>query len=138
MANQEHWALIQKGVAAWNGWRETYPSVIPDLSEVDLRAFNLDGIDFKYAILRKANFSSTRLVAIDFRGADLSYASFVGAHLIGADFRGACLDRSLFDGAYLSMTVIGQEDWQQPLYQKALLEGTNLSPSNYWEEMSER
>jgi hypothetical protein len=33
MANTEHLALLLNGVDVWNGWREKYPSVRPDLRE---------------------------------------------------------------------------------------------------------
>jgi hypothetical protein len=33
MANVEHLALLQQGVAIWNDWRTTNPGSLPDLSE---------------------------------------------------------------------------------------------------------
>ena len=36
MANDEHVALLKKGVAAWNAWRDKYPNVLPDLSHAHL------------------------------------------------------------------------------------------------------
>ena len=32
MANDEHVALLNQGVAAWNAWRGANPDVVPDLS----------------------------------------------------------------------------------------------------------
>src|SRR5215469_3139211 len=43
MANDEHVALLKKGVAAWNAWRDENRDIMPDLREADLRAANLSG-----------------------------------------------------------------------------------------------
>ena len=37
MAESEHVALIEQGVAAWNQWREDKPGIRPDLRGADLR-----------------------------------------------------------------------------------------------------
>jgi len=43
MANDEHVAMLKKGVAAWNAWRDENPSILPDLSEADLSGAILRG-----------------------------------------------------------------------------------------------
>jgi hypothetical protein len=37
MANDEHVALLKKGVDAWNEWRKENPEIQPDLSDANLR-----------------------------------------------------------------------------------------------------
>jgi len=37
MANDEHVAMLKKGVDAWNGWRDENPDMSPDLSKANLR-----------------------------------------------------------------------------------------------------
>jgi hypothetical protein len=37
MANDEHVAMLRKGVAAWNAWRHENPDVRPDLSEANVQ-----------------------------------------------------------------------------------------------------
>ena len=37
MANEEHLALLKKGVTAWNAWRDENPDIDPDLFEANLR-----------------------------------------------------------------------------------------------------
>jgi hypothetical protein len=32
MANLDHISILQRGIAAWNKWREDHPDVQPDLS----------------------------------------------------------------------------------------------------------
>ena len=51
MANDEHVAILRKGVDAWNKWRAQYPEVKPDLTRADLRRENVS----------KANLSGVKL-----------------------------------------------------------------------------
>lgn len=51
MANEEHVALLRKGVNAWNKWRKENPEVLPNI--------------------RGANLMNTSLVDANLRGADL-------------------------------------------------------------------
>ena len=54
MANDEHVALLKKGVAAWNAWRRDNPGIRPDFSGADLRGVNLtppDDMGFSFADL---------------------------------------------------------------------------------------
>jgi hypothetical protein len=44
MAIEEHVALLTKGVAAWNKWRDEYPNVAPQIRGADLREANLSGL----------------------------------------------------------------------------------------------
>jgi len=39
MADQQHLALLEQGVATWNEWRRQHPEIHPDLSEADLSVF---------------------------------------------------------------------------------------------------
>ena len=58
MANDEHVALLKKGVDAWNKWRLENPDIIyPDLSKANLGGANLSGAD-----LMGADLSETRWV----------------------------------------------------------------------------
>jgi pentapeptide repeat protein len=70
MANDEHVAMLKKGVAAWNAWRRKNPYIC-----VDLRGADLSGADLHWATLREANLS----------GADLGEANLAGANLSGAN-----------------------------------------------------
>jgi uncharacterized protein YjbI with pentapeptide repeats len=46
MANDEHVAILKKGVDAWNKWRDENVNIRPDLSGVDLSRANLGGANF--------------------------------------------------------------------------------------------
>ncbi len=51
MANKAHLALLLQGGAAWNAWRETHPSVQPDLDFADLSKLDLSQADLSGAHL---------------------------------------------------------------------------------------
>jgi hypothetical protein len=40
MANDEHVAILKKGVEAWNVWRRGKPDICPDLSGANLHGWN--------------------------------------------------------------------------------------------------
>lgn len=106
MANEEHLAILQRGVEVWNQWRRENPDIEPDLSEADLSGIDLSEADFYQvnfrtanlshttlhgAILYSANLNRANLNAADFRGVDLYGVILTGATLIGADFGDAIL-----------------------------------------------
>jgi uncharacterized protein YjbI with pentapeptide repeats len=55
MANDEHVAMLKKGVDAWNAWRVENPEIRPDLSEADLSKANLAGANLREANLIRAS-----------------------------------------------------------------------------------
>jgi len=80
MANDQHVAVLNQGVAAWNAWREANPNIRPKLVGADLRM---------------ANFRMPRadLAGADFTEAELNEADLYQADLRGANLRGANLTR---------------------------------------------
>jgi len=46
MANEEHVAILKKGVAAWNAWRDENPDIGPDLQEAYLQQRRLTKVNF--------------------------------------------------------------------------------------------
>jgi uncharacterized protein YjbI with pentapeptide repeats len=125
MANDDHIALLKKGVDAWNTWRGENPDVRPDLSgaslpeiklpKVNLSGARLDGINFYWAYLREAQLSRATISKADLRIIDLSRAN-----LQGADLRSARLD-----GAYLRDANLSRADLRQ-----ASLLGVNFNRAN--------
>jgi len=86
MANQNHLAVLKKGVAAWNEWRKKNPEIQPDLFKANLRLANLS-----MANLSGANLRMTDLRGAYLRVANLNMADLRGANLRVADLRGANL-----------------------------------------------
>src|SRR5262249_34255364 len=85
MANEAHVAILKKGVAAWNAWRDENTNIRPDLYRADLREASLISADLFGADLFGANLLKANLRGADLRAADL------GADLRGADLREASL-----------------------------------------------
>src|SRR5258706_318055 len=78
MANDEHVALLKKGVAAWNAWREENPHISPDLTKANLSKANLSGADPVRANLSGAMLMTATLVDTDLTGADLTGCRIFG------------------------------------------------------------
>lgn len=96
MANQQHLEMLEKGVEAWNKWRQDMPDIIPDLEAANLRERNLDMID-----LHKANMDHIDLYKASLCGANLYEANLHMAHLYRGIFSDANLCRATLRGADL-------------------------------------
>ena len=101
MADQEHLAILKKGVEAWNEWRRTKPRIKPDLYSANLAGADLQGADLSEARLRQANLREADLTEADLSGAYLVQADLAGADLHSADLSGADLKRICLRGADL-------------------------------------
>jgi hypothetical protein len=102
MANPEHLQILERGVEAWNAWREHNEDMRPDLNkaglfEADLTGANLAGADLTYAIL-----TDTHLVGATLRRAYLIRAILTGADLTGADVSGVDLYETVFGNSNLT------------------------------------
>src|SRR5215472_4113613 len=93
MPDEKHLAMLRRGAAAWNAWREEHDGP-PDLSRAGLRGLDLSGLDLSRANLRDA----------DLRGANCSGANLAGAHLERANLFKAVLDGADLAGAFLHDT----------------------------------
>jgi hypothetical protein len=137
MANDEHVAILKKGVAAWNAWRDEN---LPWQDEV--RTMKLPGLA-KWAYgdsgetawnrwcdknypgrlrpdLRRAKLRRRKLSGADLSVANLREASLHYANLQGANLQGANLIDAMLGGANLTEADLTQAD----------LTGANLSTAN--------
>jgi hypothetical protein len=105
MANDEHVALLKKGVDAWNEWRDENPDIRPDLSKADLNNARLNGAKLGFADLRGANLFEAWLGE-----ADLSGANLIGASLFRADLIGVNLFRADLSAADLQFAALVEAD----------------------------
>jgi uncharacterized protein YjbI with pentapeptide repeats len=126
MANDEHVAILKKGVLAWNEWRFKNRVLHPDLSGATLNGLDLTGAtlaradptNVRYvpgADLVLANLKGARLRLADLSRADLSWAqlsraNLTGANLTWANMTEADLSRANLSGAALYGTVFGGID----------------------------
>ena len=116
MPNDEHVAMLGRGVTVWNERRAKHDEV-PDLSQAGLRGLDLNGFDLSRADLRGA----------DLRGTNLSGANLSGAHLGGANFFKAVLDDADLAGAFLNgaqflncAQLVVTRNWQSAFRDDAL------------------
>ena len=103
MANEEHVAILKKGVAAWNEWRRENPDIRPNLSGANLRRAHLCGADLSGADLSRADLSDAPLVSAD----------LTGANLTGSRVYGVSVWRSKLEGAKQQNLVITRIDEPQ-------------------------
>ena len=149
MSNEEHLAILDRGIGSWNKWREQHPAIRPDLTGAilrkgNLRLFNLAGVDLAGAnlsgadltgsnltrtILTDTNLGASILDLADLTGADLRRADLRGssggrlfsqANLLGANLENVKLSSAKLDGADLRETNLGG----------AILGGADLSAAN--------
>jgi uncharacterized protein YjbI with pentapeptide repeats len=131
MANDEHVAILKKGVDAWNAWRDENPNILPDLSAAklsgaDLKAKNLSGANLSGADLQEANLDGANL-----SGADLQKANLDGANLSGADLSAADLQEANLSGSNLSAAELQEANLDGAKLSGADLSGaTSLSEAN--------
>ena len=83
MANDEHVAILKKGVNAWNAWRDENRDIRPfltgaNLSEADLSKANLNVAHLNGAHLAGANLNEATLIDTDLTDADLTGCRIFG------------------------------------------------------------
>jgi uncharacterized protein YjbI with pentapeptide repeats len=135
MANDDHIALLEKGVAAWNTWRSEHPAVRPDLREAyvsghNLSDMNLSGADLDGADLSGADLNGAKLSGANLSDADLLRADLIGAKLNWADLSGTNLSWSKLNWADLSRANLSGADLDGVMLNGANLTEANLSRAN--------
>jgi len=116
MPSDEHVALIRKGAAAWNAWRNERDEA-PDLSRAGLRGLDLSGFNLSRADLQGADLRGTNLSQANLSGANLQQTNLFKAVLDGADLTGAFLQEAQFlDCAQLVLA----HNWQSAFRDDAL------------------
>jgi uncharacterized protein YjbI with pentapeptide repeats len=120
MANEEHQAILKKGVGAWNEWRKLNPSLKADLSEAFLARAVLSEVDFDRTNLHGADLGGTTLQRARLYRADLGSANLGGVNLKGATLVRTNLSKARVGGANFEDAVMGS----------TLLGGIDLSGAN--------
>ena len=128
MANDDHVARLESGVAAWNAWREAAPDIRPDLRGADLSYAYLREVNFREADLSEASLTEATLSWANLRGADLS-----GAYLRAAQLSEANLGRTNLREAYLPDAVLRRADLNGANLSEADLSGADL----FWANLRE-
>jgi uncharacterized protein YjbI with pentapeptide repeats len=99
MANDDHVAMLKKGVETWNKWRDANANILPNLSRAYLSGANLSGAKLSGANLMLADLSGANLSGANLGGALLKDAQLPYANLSGVSLREASLERARLVGA---------------------------------------
>lgn len=129
--------LLQDGVDTWNGWREEFPLVRPDLrnlefahqymNEINLAGAYLNGSDLSNQLLTKANFEGANLSGTNLANASLRGANLTNADLSGATLTDANLKQANLTGANLKDALLITADLSDSMLNQADLSGANLN-----------
>ncbi len=120
LTKENHLMLLQKGVDAWNQWRQENPSNVPSLSLVNLCEAKLGG----------ANLSGANLLGAQLVGAHLEEASLEKAVLAAARLEEAHLEKANLEGAYLEEAHLEKANLSGANLGKALFIRANLCGAN--------
>jgi len=126
MANEEHLAQLQKGVAAWNEWRRI-SGVYPDLSGADLADAKLHGAFLSATDLHGAVLTRAGLAGANLSSANLQKANLTGAFLMNADLSGADLREADLTSAYLEEANLYEANLQGAKLREAKLSRAKLN-----------
>jgi uncharacterized protein YjbI with pentapeptide repeats len=134
MSNEEHLAMLERGLGSWNKWREQHPAVRPDLTsanlrKANLRLFNLNGVDFagtnlSGADLTGSNLSRASLTDVTLGASILDLADLTGADLRRADLRGSS------GGRLFSQANLVGANLENVKLSSAKLDGADLGEAN--------
>jgi hypothetical protein len=151
MADEEHLAILNQGVEAWNDWRNKNPDERPILRNLNLVGVNLIGVDLHKAILIGTNlsgailhsanlqeciFSTATLYNTDIRsanlaGADLRWANFCNSFLQDANLQDIDASYAKLDGSNLLNANLCQAKFYASHLSGALLAGADLSRADF-------
>ncbi len=125
--NPEHLAILMKGVAAWNKWREENPNVIPDLQGADLSEADLANAELSDAKLANAYMPKANLKNANLKSAILVNATLGGAHLENANLENANLENAQLVYSHLKNAKLQNANLKNADLMIADMENVNLS-----------
>ena len=145
MPDPKHLRILEKGVKAFNDWREKNPYIFPNIVKANLSGADLSGADLSRAHLSEANLSEADLSGADLRGANLRRADLSRADLKQTHLRDAILSwanlrrvnlsrtdltRASMNGVNLSGAVLSEADLRGAHLSSANLAGADFSGAN--------
>ena len=142
MANEEHLAILAKGVDIWNEWRSKNRGIKPDLKNANLERARLAKANFSITNLNHANLHRANLSQATFYNSDLGGAILREANLTEADLSAASLSNADLFGARLikanlseNRRMLGGRGWGTILNRANLanadLSGANLNSAGF-------
>jgi uncharacterized protein YjbI with pentapeptide repeats len=130
MANEEHLALLKRGVGVWNTWRNINRKIRPDLGGAYLYGANLHRANLRGATLQDANLGLALLDGVNLHRANLHGATLQDANLGGANLRHAILSRAYLSAAHLCEADLSFANLSGADLSEADLTGADLIQAN--------
>ncbi len=130
MADISQVRLLRRGSAPWNSWRQSNPTIVPDLSSAELTYTDLSGADLSRANLIEADLSYSDLSRANFNYAELRNANLVQVDLNHADLSGANLSQSQLHSANLHHALLTSAQLENANMAQAELFSADLSRAN--------
>jgi hypothetical protein len=132
VAHEEQLAVLERGAAAWNDWRDAAKDVEISLTDSNFTGVDLGGVNLSYANLKGSDFSNAMLDGAILDGADLSRAVLDSADLreaslISANLSSASLAEANFSNACLRDAVLSDTYLYRTNFNAADLCGADLS-----------
>jgi uncharacterized protein YjbI with pentapeptide repeats len=125
MPNEKHLNILERGVDAWNRWRDEHREVTPDLQNVILRKKYLRGANLRTALLQDSDLSES-----DLSQSQLAYALLQNSSLSNANLTGAILSHANLAGANLTRANLSKTDCSKLTFYDAKLVDANLAGSD--------
>lgn len=130
MPSQEHIRFLKQGIGIWNDWRNTNPSVKPDLSHAQLKGADLSGANLSNANLFDADLSGANLTDASLEDANLEQTNLSGAKLVRSNLQCARACRARFNGAELQFSNMRNVDLEAARLYSADMRGVQLQAAN--------
>ena len=124
MGNNEHEAILRRGVEDWNRWRKEHPDVRIDFTRARLSGADLAGANLERAIFVDALMDAVNLQRANLQGADLQFAAFWPKEYWGR------VTLANLEGANLNSAVVNHADLQGANLRNADLQNANLYNAN--------
>jgi uncharacterized protein YjbI with pentapeptide repeats len=141
MADEEQLAILSRGVAAWNEWRQENPEASIDFKGANLRNQKLENANLVEADLTEADLSFAHLKNTNFAFANLDRAVISFADLEGANLSAASVENAFLEDANLNNTTLTGASFKNATLSNstlksaylidAHLEGANLTAVNF-------
>ena len=113
--------IINKGADHFNSWRKSNPLEKINFNSRDLKGFNFENYDLRYASFVEANLENANL-----KGACLRYTNFTHATLIKANMEGADLRKALIFNAFLDEANLSHADLRDAILDYSFIRNAKL------------
>jgi len=136
MVNKQQALLLIRAVASdncriWNNWRIAHPTLLPQLSTLQLYHANLSFINLSRSDLKMADFSEADFYRADLENSDLRMAILENANLRRANLQNSNLCHAYLKGADLRQADLRGADLRGADLTGALLEEADITNAIY-------